>query len=86
MEIEESEPEEPRVSLMKPKKPKMKTQPSVVDQLSPYDIADDILGLPAKATLGQMLQYPNQRKNLVKVLKRPKQTVETNYLQSEEQK
>ena len=33
-----------------------------------------------------MLQYPNQRKNLVKILKRPRKTAETNYLQSEEDK
>ena len=61
-------------------------QPSIIDQLSPYDISDDILTMQAQATLGQMLQYPNQRKNLVKILKRPRKTAETNYLQSEEDK
>jgi hypothetical protein len=65
------------------KKPKIKSQPSVVDQLPPYDVSEDILKLPSSATVGQMLQYPSQRRNLVKILKRPKKTVETNYLQSE---
>ncbi|RIB30699.1 hypothetical protein C2G38_2026641 [Gigaspora rosea] len=36
---------------------------SVVDNLSPYDVTEDILSLPAIATVGQMLQYLNQRKN-----------------------
>jgi hypothetical protein len=53
----------------KSKKPKMKSQPSVVDQLTPYDVLEDILKLQSTATVGQMLQYPNQRKNLVKILK-----------------
>lgn len=90
MEIEETEiiQPTPMVPLMqqKQKKPKMKAQPSVIDQLSPYDISDDILGMQANATLGQMLQYPNQRRNLVKILKRPKKVAETNYLHSEEDK
>ena len=58
----------------------------MVDIMKPYDIADDILQLLARATLGQMLQYPNQRRNLVKILKRPKQTVATNYLGADKKK
>jgi hypothetical protein len=88
MVVDQSEEEpigSPRV-VPKVKKPRMKSQPSVVDQLSPYDISDDILTMKSQATLGQMLQYPNQRRNLVKILKRPKKVAETNYLQSEEDK
>ena len=46
---------DPYTSKRKTKKPKMKSQPSVVDNLPSYDISDNILNLPAKATLGQML-------------------------------
>ena len=87
MEVEDPfvhyQPPPAKPTPSKPKKPKMKSQPSVVDQLTPYDVSEDILKLQSTATVGQMLQYPNQRKNLVKILKRPKKTVETNYLQSE---
>ena len=62
----------------------MKSQPSEIDNLDPYNIANDIFSMPASATLGQMLQNPSQRRNLVKILKRPKKVVETNYLHSEE--
>ena len=72
------------VPTSKPKRPRTKVQPSIVDQLPGYDISEDILSTPAKATIGQMLQYPNQRKNLVKILKRSKQPVETNYLTSDD--
>ena len=58
----------------------------MIEVMKPYDIANNILQLPARATLGQMLQYSNQRRNLVKILKRPKQTVATNYLGSDEKK
>ena len=70
----------------KKSKPRTKAQPSDIDCQKPYDIANDIFYLQSSATLGQMLQYPNQRKNLVKILKRPKKVVETNYLHSEEDK
>jgi hypothetical protein len=49
---------DPYTPQRKSKKSKMKSQPSVVDNLPSYDISEDILNLPAKATLGQMLQYP----------------------------
>jgi len=57
-----------------------------VDNLLSYDISDNILNLPARATIGQMLQYPSQRKNLVKILKHTKTPVETNYLVPKEQR
>ena len=53
------------------RKLRRKRDPSVIDQLAPYNVAEDILNLPASATIGQMLQYPNQRRNLAKVLRRP---------------
>ncbi|CAG8542574.1 4497_t:CDS:2, partial [Scutellospora calospora] len=53
-------------------KSKRKRGPSIVDSLTPYDVAEDLLSLPTSATLGQLLQYPNQRKNLAKLLKRPR--------------
>ncbi|CAG8800289.1 8466_t:CDS:1, partial [Gigaspora rosea] len=39
---------------------KLKSQPSVIDQIEPYDIANDILNMKSSATLGQMLQQPSQ--------------------------
>ncbi|CAG8617805.1 5776_t:CDS:2, partial [Cetraspora pellucida] len=50
-------------------KPKQKRGPSVIDTVLPYNVADDILSLPTNATVGQILQYRNQRKNLAKILK-----------------
>lgn len=49
-------------------------------------MADDILSLPTSVTVGQILQYPNQRKNLAKILKRLTMTKETNFLNPEEQR
>ena len=83
---EESEEIIPPIVPPKVQKPRMKSQPSIIDQLSPYDISEDILKMQSHATLGQMLQYPSQRRNLVKILKRPKRTAETNYLHSADKK
>ncbi|RIB21685.1 hypothetical protein C2G38_2175946 [Gigaspora rosea] len=52
-------------------KTKRKCRPSKIDSLNPYNVADDILALPTSATVGQILQYPNQRRNLAKILKWP---------------
>ncbi|CAG8651816.1 6621_t:CDS:1, partial [Cetraspora pellucida] len=41
---------------------------SVVDNLMPYNIAEDLLNTRANAMYGQMLQYPNQRQNLAQVM------------------
>lgn len=62
------------------KKVRRKREPSVIDSLDPYDVADDILALPATATIGQMLQYPNQRRNLAKLLRRPAAMPETHHV------
>ncbi|CAG8578356.1 3738_t:CDS:2 [Cetraspora pellucida] len=48
-----------------------KSGPSVVDNLVPYNIADDLLNTRANTTYGQMLQYPNQRQNLAQVMRQP---------------
>ena len=57
--------------IVKPKVTRVKRQPSVIDQLPHYDISSDILNAPANVKIGQMLQYPDQKKNLAKILKRP---------------
>ncbi|CAG8715333.1 16228_t:CDS:1, partial [Acaulospora morrowiae] len=56
--------------------------PSVVDSLELYDIPDDILSLTSIATLGQLLKYPDQRRNLSRILKRPLPPTEANYASS----
>ena len=64
MELDEEETPEiiptPVTTPKASKKPRMKSQPSVIDNISPYDISDDILQYKSSATLGQILQYPNQ--------------------------
>ncbi|RIA99835.1 hypothetical protein C2G38_2237371 [Gigaspora rosea] len=67
------------------KKMKRKRGPSKIDSLTPYNVADDILHLPTSITVGQLLQYPNQRRNLAKILKRSAISKETNFLYPEEQ-
>ena len=62
------------------KNPKRKRGPSKIDSLKLYNIADDILSLPTSTTVEQILQYPNQRRNLAKILKRPPISKETNFL------
>src|SRR6185312_1151694 len=61
---------------------KLKSQPSVIDQIKPYDIANDILNMKSSATLGQMLQQPSQRRNLAKILQMKKTPItEANHLE-----
>src|SRR6185295_1031263 len=67
------------------KKPRVKRQPSIIDQMTPYDIAADILNMQSSAKIGQMLKYPGQKKNLTKILKRP-QPKETHHVKTEEVK
>ncbi|CAG8510750.1 31934_t:CDS:2 [Gigaspora margarita] len=67
-------------------KTKGKRRLSKIDSLNPYNVADDILALPTSATVGQNLQYPNQRRNLAKILKCPVNLKETNFLYPEEQR
>ncbi|RHZ89109.1 hypothetical protein Glove_19g437 [Diversispora epigaea] len=49
---------------------KTKWQLSVIDKLEPYDISEDILQMQASAKIGQLLKYPEQKRNLTKILKR----------------
>ena len=62
--------DDPPKKIIKPKVQRTKRQPSIIDQLTSYDIADDILNSPANVKIGQMLQYPDQKRNLTKILKR----------------
>lgn len=56
---------------------RLKRQLSVVDdQVKLYDIADDILNMQTSATIAQILHYPNQRRNLAKILRRNPQPPE----------
>ncbi|CAG8754457.1 4043_t:CDS:1, partial [Funneliformis mosseae] len=52
-------------------KPVKKTRnPSRIDNLAPYNIADDILSKQSSATLRQWLQISAQRRNLANALRR----------------
>ncbi|CAG8781668.1 772_t:CDS:1, partial [Acaulospora morrowiae] len=80
--------QEPMVIVESPKavgvikKPRRKRLPSVVDTLKPYDISEDILSMKANATFAQLLKYPDQQRNLSKILKRAKPPEETNQVSS----
>ncbi|CAG8697065.1 2782_t:CDS:2, partial [Cetraspora pellucida] len=65
-------------------KSKRKLGPSMIETLKPYNITNDILSLPTSATVGQILQYSNQRRNLAKILKRTVLLSETNFVNYEE--
>ncbi|CAG8854031.1 16761_t:CDS:2, partial [Gigaspora margarita] len=67
----EYEPEEEDAFVLPLSRHQPRRDPSVVDKLDPYNVAEDILSMQASATIGQLLQYPNQRRNLAQVLKRP---------------
>ncbi|CAG8822167.1 24833_t:CDS:2, partial [Gigaspora margarita] len=67
-------------------KKKGRCRPLVIDSLSPYNVTEDILALPTTVTVGQMLQYPNQRRNLAQVLKRLLTTSKANFINVEEKK
>ena len=71
MEIETPQP------VVTPKK-KTKRGPSQIDQMPPYNVMQDLLQMPSSAKIGQLLQYPNQRRNLAQGLRRPK-IQESNY-------
>ena len=64
--------DEPIEVLKPPKTIRKRNQKlsSVIDQLEPYDISKDLLNRQAQATYGQLLQYPNQCKNLAQTMKR----------------
>ncbi|CAG8836745.1 4285_t:CDS:1, partial [Racocetra persica] len=61
----------PKVPVAPLARPRRKRGPSVIDQLESYDIAEDIMSLMANVTVGQMLQYSDQRQKLTKALRRP---------------
>ncbi|CAG8612411.1 11572_t:CDS:2, partial [Scutellospora calospora] len=44
---------------------------SEIDKLEPYNVVYDLLSMKANITIGQVLKYPNQRRNLALALKRP---------------
>ena len=76
--------DDPPKKIIKPKVQRTKRQPSIIDQLTSYDIADDILNSPANVKIGQMLQYPDQKRNLTKILKRS--ATPSNYVETGEEK
>src|ERR1700748_3636959 len=83
MDLDENEtPETVPTPIITPKKQRMKSKPSIIDNLPSYDISEDILSHKSNATLGQILQYPNQRRNLVKILRHPKESQTVNYVHS----
>ncbi|CAG8753653.1 9547_t:CDS:1, partial [Funneliformis mosseae] len=57
-------------STPKQKLTKRTRNPSRIDNLAPYNIADDILSKQSSATLGQWLQILAQRRNLANALRR----------------
>ncbi|CAG8745884.1 4499_t:CDS:2, partial [Dentiscutata heterogama] len=71
--------EEPTVTRSKYRK-----RPSRVDNLEPYNVVQDLLNTKFSVTIEQMLKYPNQCRNLVQALRRPRLPVETNYAQPKE--
>jgi len=56
---------------------------SVIDELEPYNITNDILNTKVSMTIGQALQLPTQRKNLAQALKRRTTTTEANHVEPE---
>src|SRR5688572_20674369 len=68
------------------KKTRAKRQPSIIDEIPPYDIAQDILNLQSTAKLGQMLKYPDQKRNLTKILKRPARQEEAKHVETSSEK
>ena len=58
------------IKVLTPMKKRNKKLPSIIDQLEPYDISQDLLHKQAQATYGQLLQYPNQRKKLAQTMRR----------------
>ncbi|CAG8713438.1 6513_t:CDS:2, partial [Funneliformis mosseae] len=57
-------------STPKQKPAKRARNPSRIDNLASYNIADDILSKQFFVTLGQWLQIPAQRRNLANALRR----------------
>ena len=51
---------------------RIKGLPSIIDQLPSYDISEDILNIQSTIKLGQLLKYPEQKRNIAKILRRPR--------------
>ncbi|CAG8733271.1 12367_t:CDS:2, partial [Cetraspora pellucida] len=62
-----------------------KRGPSIVDKIELYDIANDLLAAKSNAMFGQLLQYPNQKRNLARALRRPPHTKEANLVDPQPQ-
>ena len=54
--------------------------PSVIEQIPSYQISDDILNMQSSAKIGQLLKYPDQKRDFVRILRRPPKIQETNYV------
>ncbi|CAG8826663.1 38096_t:CDS:2, partial [Gigaspora margarita] len=50
--------------------PRRKQEPSIIDKLFSYNVAEDIMNALENIIVGQLLQYANQRNNLAKALRR----------------
>jgi hypothetical protein len=59
---------------------------SQVDKFPPYNVADNILNMPIRANVGQILRYPDQRRNMYNSWKKTYITEETNYASNVERK
>ncbi|CAG8752705.1 742_t:CDS:2, partial [Cetraspora pellucida] len=64
-------------------KPQQKRRPSIINKVELYNVANDILEIRANATVGQLLQYSNQRRNLAKIIRRPPNLKEANLVDSQ---
>ena len=79
MQVDERNPVE---QSAKPKEARRRIprMPSVIEQLPPYHISDDILNMQSSAKIGQLLKYPDQKRDIARILRRPPKTQETNYV------
>ncbi|CAG8756452.1 8452_t:CDS:2 [Cetraspora pellucida] len=68
-----------------PTNPCRKRGPSIIDKIELYNIANDLLAAKSNAMFGQLLQYPNQKRNLAKALRRPPHTKEANLVDPQPQ-
>ncbi|RIB25395.1 hypothetical protein C2G38_2166027 [Gigaspora rosea] len=53
------------------KKPRRKCEPSMMDKLHLYNVAENIINALANVTIGQILHYANQRGHLARDIMRP---------------
>ena len=75
------------IKVSTPIKKRNKKPLSIIDQLEPYDISQDLLHRQAQATYEQLLQYPNQCKKLAQTMRRKNVSIsEANHIESEPQR